>query len=53
MACDFRESVNDVSTDDMDAYYGEASRYATELINSTKPVMVWNADTGGNLNGSR
>lgn len=47
MASDLRDSVSDVNIDDMDAYYGEASGYATELINRGKPVMIYAVDIGG------
>ena len=46
-ANDFREGEEFFDTDDIDAYYGEASMYATELLKDGKPVMIWNVQTGG------
>ena len=41
-ACDFRESVDEIIIDNIDAYYGEASVYATEALNRKVPVMIMN-----------
>ncbi len=46
-ANDFREGDERFDTDDIDAYYGEASMYATEFLKEKKPVMIWNVQTGG------
>ena len=40
-ACDFRPEADYVDTDEIDAYYGEASEYATEFVNTKKPVMIY------------
>ncbi len=40
MACGFRESEDVTDINEMDAYYGEASVYATRFINAGKPVMI-------------
>ena len=40
-ACDFRPEAEYVDTDEIDAYYGEASEYATEFVNTNKPVMIY------------
>ncbi|MCR5830826.1 MAG: LicD family protein [Lachnospiraceae bacterium] len=39
-ACDFRPEADYVDTDMIDAYYGEASEFATEFVNKGKPVMI-------------
>lgn len=41
-ACDFRVSEDDINIDDIDAYYGEASVYATMALDASKPVMIMN-----------
>lgn len=43
-ANDFRESVYEFDIDDIDAYYGEASSYASIMTDKGKPVMIWNID---------
>ncbi len=40
MARDFRPEADYVDTDVIDAYYGEASMFATEFVNTRKPVMI-------------
>ena len=40
-AYDFRPEADYVDTDMIDAYYGEASVYATEFVNAGKPVMIY------------
>ena len=40
VARDFRPEADYVDTDMIDAYYGEASEYATEFVNNRKPVMI-------------
>ncbi len=40
MAHDFRPEADYVDTDEIDAYYGEASLFATEFLNTNKPVMI-------------
>ena len=37
----FPKGSDDVDTDDCDAYYGEASLYATGFVNAKKPVMIY------------
>ncbi len=39
-AYDFRESATSIDTDDIDAYYGEPSEFATYFANEGKPVMI-------------
>jgi hypothetical protein len=41
-ACDFPQTEGTINIDDIDAYYGEASAYATEFINAKKPVLIMN-----------
>ena len=43
-AYDFREYSEDISIDEIDAYYGEPSVYATELMNMGRPCMIWNVE---------
>ena len=38
----FPDPEDTISADDCDAYYGEASAYATEFVNAHKPVMIMN-----------
>ncbi len=39
-AYDFPQTEGTINIDDIDAYYGEASAYATEFINAKKPIML-------------
>ncbi len=39
-ARDFRHEADYVDTDEIDAYYGEASMFATEFLNTDRPVMI-------------
>ncbi len=41
MAHDFRPEADYVDTDLIDAYYGESSLFATEFLNTDKPVMIY------------
>lgn len=36
--------ADEINIDDIDAYYGEASVYATEALNRKKPVMIMNVN---------
>ena len=40
IASDFQKSEDGFNIEDIDAYYGEASAYATEFINAKKPVLL-------------
>lgn len=42
VSCDLRESGEDIDISGIDAYYGEASVYATMFLNEHKPVMILN-----------
>ncbi|MCR5673661.1 MAG: LicD family protein [Lachnospiraceae bacterium] len=44
-ANDFYEYTEDITTEELDAYYGEPSMYATELVNEGKPCMIWNVES--------
>ena len=43
-ACGFRESDNETGMDEIDAYYGEVSEYATQMMCMHRPVMIMNAE---------
>jgi hypothetical protein len=43
-ANDFREYSEDISIDEIDAYYGESSVYATMLMDMGRPCMIWNVE---------
>ena len=43
-ANDFREYSEDISIDEIDAYYGEPSVYATMLMDMGRPCMIWNVE---------
>ncbi|MCR5300850.1 MAG: LicD family protein [Lachnospiraceae bacterium] len=40
--CDFGEGTKETCINDIDAYYGEASEYATQFLMEHKPVMILN-----------
>lgn len=40
IASDFPEAEDNINMEDMAAYYGEVSAYATEFINAKKPVLL-------------
>ena len=40
IASDFQKAEDIFNIDDIDAYYGEGSAYATEFINAKKPIML-------------